>query len=35
MIKEDEKVQKRAKQVWKQLIKTILIRKYVSDTYDQ
>lgn len=30
-----DKVDKRAKQVWRQLIKAILIRKYVSDTYDK
>ena len=34
ILKEQEKIQKRAKQVWRQLIKAILVKKFISDKYD-
>ncbi len=33
--KEDSKVEQRARQVWKMIIKAILVRKFVADKYDR
>ena len=34
-IRHREKIQKQARQVWRQLIKAILVKKYVQEVYDR